>query len=432
VGKTSALNRMRLLALLAALFPASAIAQNVEVMSPDESVRIGGQLVNFDGDTYTIRTSLGDMTFAVEAVICKGEACPFIKPPTSEFAISGSKSLSELLIPALLNSYSNQIDSRTGVGDIAEGKMFTITDSEDDVLAKIEIYPSNSSTGLSELLQGDSSIALATRPARARELRAFEASNLGNVREDEQEHVLALDGLLIITSPDNPVRAISQENAALVFGGEINNWRELGGPDAPIRVYTRAVESGTGEQFNTLMLRPQGLSMRGDATEIGSDAEISLAVAADPQAIGFTSFVHRENAKSLAIEGVCGLQIPASEFAIKTEEYPLTRRLYAYSADREDPHHVKGFLDFAKSNTAQKAVQQAGFVDQSISMASVDTQGLRFASAIVANRTASALPELRRMVTDMLSSDRLSTTFRFRTGSSRLDTRGQSRFAMLF
>jgi len=248
VGKTSALNRMRLLALLAALFPASAIAQNVEVMSPDESVRIGGQLVNFDGDTYTIRTSLGDMTFAVEAVICKGEACPFIKPPTSEFAISGSKSLSELLIPALLNSYSNQIDSRTGVGDIAEGKMFTITDSEDDVLAKIEIYPSNSSTGLSELLQGDSSIALATRPARARELRAFEASNLGNVREDEQEHVLALDGLLIITSPDNPVRAISQENAALVFGGEINNWRELGGPDAPIRVYTRAVESGTGEQ----------------------------------------------------------------------------------------------------------------------------------------------------------------------------------------
>jgi len=166
--------------------------------------------------------------------------------------------------------------------------------------------------------------------------------------------------------------------------------------------------------------------MRGDATEIGSDAEISLAVAADPQAIGFTSFVHRENAKSLAIEGVCGLQIPASEFAIKTEEYPLTRRLYAYSADREDPHHVKGFLDFAKSNTAQKAVQQAGFVDQSISMASVDTQGLRFASAIVANRTASALPELRRMVTDMLSSDRLSTTFRFRTGSSRLDTRGQA------
>lgn len=414
------------LALLAALAPTAALAQSVELMSHDESVRINGELLNFDGTNYIIRTSLGELSFAASAVKCNGDACPFIKPPTSEFAISGSKSLSEILIPALINSYSNQLDSRIGVGEIEDGKLFTITDKDEDVLAKIEIYPSNSSTGLSELLQGDSSIALATRPARARETRAFEASNLGDVRQDRQEHVLALDGLLVITSPDNPVRAISQENAALVFGGEINNWSELGGPDAPINVYSRPIESGTGEQFNFLLLRPQGLSLRGDATEISSDTEISRAVATDPQAIGFTSFVHLENAKPLAIEGVCGLQIPATEFSIKTEEYPLTRRLYAYSAERDDPHHVKEFLEFAKSNSAQGAVQQAGFIDHSISTASVDTQGLRFASAIVANKSSSGLPELKRMVADMLSSDRLSTTFRFLTGSSRLDTRATS------
>lgn len=403
--------------------PTAVLAQSVELVSPDQSVRITGQLVNFDGKNYVINTSLGELTFAASAVTCNGEACPYIKPPTSEFAISGSKSLSEILIPALINSYSNQLDSRISVGDVDDGKLFTITDNDEDALAKIEIYPSNSSTGLSELLQGDSSIALATRPARARETRAFEASNLGNVRQDQQEHVVALDGLLIITSPDNPVRAISQENAALVFGGEINNWRELGGPDAPINVYSRPIETGTGEQFDFLLLRPQGFSLRGDAKETDSDAEISRAVAADPFAIGFTSFVHQENAKPLAIEGVCGLQIPATEFSIKTEEYPLTRRLYAYTAERDDPHHVKGFLEFAKSNAAQAAVRQSGFIDHSISTASVDTQGLRFASAIVANRNANGLPELQRMVTDMLSSDRLSTTFRFLTGSSRLDTR---------
>jgi len=416
-------NQLKSLALLTVLAPIAATAQSIELVSPDQSVRITGELVNFDGANYIISTSLGELTFAASAVQCIGDACPYIKPPTSEFAISGSKSLSEMLIPALINSYANQLDSRIGVGEIDDGQLFTITDSEDDALAKIEIYPSNSSTGLSELLQGDSSIALATRPARARETRAFEASNLGDVRQDQQEHVLALDGLLIITSPDNPVRAISQENAALVFGGEINNWSELGGPDAPIKVYTRPIETGTGEQFDFLLLRSQGLSLRGDATEIGSDDEISRVVAADPFGIGFTSFAHVKNAKPLAIEGVCGLQIPATEFAIKTEEYPLTRRLFAYSAERDDPHHVKEFLNFAKSNFAQDAVQKAGFINHSISTASVDTQGLRFASAIIANRNASSLPELKRMVADMLSSDRLSTTFRFLTGSSNLDTR---------
>jgi len=248
-------NQLKSLALLTVLAPIAATAQSIELVSPDQSVRITGELVNFDGANYIISTSLGELTFAASAVQCIGDACPYIKPPTSEFAISGSKSLSEMLIPALINSYANQLDSRIGVGEIDDGQLFTITDSEDDALAKIEIYPSNSSTGLSELLQGDSSIALATRPARARETRAFEASNLGDVRQDQQEHVLALDGLLIITSPDNPVRAISQENAALVFGGEINNWSELGGPDAPIKVYTRPIETGTGEQFDMTKFR---------------------------------------------------------------------------------------------------------------------------------------------------------------------------------
>lgn len=399
----------------------------MEITSPDNTVRIQGEMIGFDGTNYTLRTSLGELSFEAASVICTGEACPYIKPPTSEFIVSGSRSLSELLVPSLVQAYSTQLESRLDVGNGEDGgQLFTVTDIEGDDLAKIEIIASNSSTGMSELLAGDNSIALATRPARSREVKAFETSGLGVVRDAGQEHVLALDGLLIITSPENPVRAISEENAALVFAGEITNWSEIGGPDAPIVVYVRNAESGTAEQFENILLRPQGLTMRQDARVVSGDDSISDAVAIDQFGIGFTSFVHRRDAKSLAIEGVCGLQIPASEFAIKTEEYPLTRRLYAYSTTRDEPHHVQGLLDFAVSEAAQDAVTAAGFIDQSISSASVDSQGLRFASAIVANRNARALPDLQRMVSDMISSERLSTTFRFTTGSSNLDTRAQA------
>lgn len=413
------------LTALALSAPLPAASQEVEISSPDESVRVRGTMLGYDGTNYTIGTSLGELRFAAADVVCTGDACPYIKPPTSEFAISGSRSLSELLIPALMGTYSEQLASQVSLSDGEEGPLYTITDADADALAKVEIIATNSSSGITSLLQGDASLALSSRPARAREEQAFEASGLGKIRNSALEHVLALDGLLLVTSPQNPLRAITEENIGLVFAGEISNWSEIGGPDAPIRVYALSNDTSMGEQFETTMLRPQGLQMREDAITLENDSELSAAVAKDPFGIGFTSFVHRKDAKPLAIEGVCGLQTPPSEFAIKAEEYPLTRRLYAYSTEREEPHHVQAFVEFATSNLAQQAVRKAGFIDQSISTSNVNTQGLRFASAIIANRTASELPELQRMVTEMLSSERLSTTFRFLTGSSELDSRAK-------
>jgi len=414
------------LTVLALLAPLPAASQQVEISSPDETVRVIGDMLGFDGTNYTIGTSLGELSFPATDVICTGDACPYIKPPASEFAISGSRALSELLMPALMGSYSQQLASKISLSDGEEGKLFTITDAEADDLAKVEIIASNSSAGITSLLQGDSSLALSSRPARAREEQAFEASGLGKIRNTALEHVLALDGLLVVTSPQNPLRAITEENISLVFAGEINNWSEIGGPDAPIRVYALSKNSSTGELFDNILLRPQELSLRGDAITVQNDAELSGAVAKDPFGIGFTSFVHRKGAKPLEIQGVCGLRTPPSEFAIKTEEYPLTRRLYAYSTEREEPLHVQTFVDFATSSLAQNAVAKAGFIDQSISSSDISAQGLRFASAIIAsNRSSGELPELKRMATAMLGSERLSTTFRFLTGASELDNRAK-------
>ena len=49
--------------------------------------------------------------------------------------------------------------------------------------------------------------------------------------------VLALDALVPIVSPDNPVTAISMTDLARAFSGEIDNWAALGGPDAPIALH---------------------------------------------------------------------------------------------------------------------------------------------------------------------------------------------------
>lgn len=414
-------------ALLPVMLSAPAVAQNsdkgITLTSLDQTIRITGELVEFDGTNYTINTTLGTLVINAAQLSCEGDACPYIKPPTSEFTIAGAPAMGDLLVPALMQAYSGALNAAFTVDNEGGTPKLVMTDVENDDIARVEIAASTSSTGLVDLLQGDANIALSTRPIRRREVNTFQAGGLGNMVDPAQEIVVALDGLLIVTNPDNPVRAISEPNAALVFAGRIRNWSELGGPDAPINLYVRGSDSGTSEVFNNIIMRPQGLQMQANARVLGSDEEVSAAVASDPNGIGFTSFVHRAGAKALAIEGVCGLQTPPSEFTIKTEEYPLTRRLFMYRTAGDAPLHVKEFLDFAVSDEAQSAVASAGFVNQDVTQASVNSQGLRFASAIVANRSSTDLPQLRQMVQDMLSSDRLSTTFRFNTGSSQLDNR---------
>jgi len=49
-----------------------------------------------------------------------------------------------------------------------------------------------------------------------------------------REYVLALDALVPVTMPGHPVRRIFLSALAAVFSGEISNWKDLGGPEAPI------------------------------------------------------------------------------------------------------------------------------------------------------------------------------------------------------
>ncbi|EBA10912.1 phosphate ABC transporter substrate-binding/OmpA family protein [Roseobacter sp. CCS2] len=407
----------------------STSAQDVTLTALNGDVTIEGELLSFDGAVYTLGTVLGTLTLDADMVRCDGAGCPVTTSQASEFRISGSRTLSKDLIPSLLRTYgSDKIDAFGQINRTAAqagAANYEVVSTSGDMIAAVDIAPSNTTDGLSDLLRGEATIALASRPARNREARAFEEAGLGDIRATQNEHIVALDGLLLVTSPDNPVRAITEQNAALAFAGRITNWAELGGPDAPINIYVRDTNSGIREVFDNLLMRPNGLQIANNVILVQSDEALSQIVAVDPNGLGFTNFADGDGAKALAIEGVCGLQTPPNAFTIKTEEYPLTRLLYMYTASNRLPEHAKGMLDFALSEEAQGLISEAGFIDQTIREASVDSQGLRVASAVVANRDFSTFPQLQQMMEQLISSDRLSTTFRFETGSSNLDARAQ-------
>ena|GEM_PF-87189 len=418
-------------AAAALLSTAPVLAQEIELTAKDGSMTLKGDLVGFEDRKYTIRTQLGELVIDADSMDCAGAACPVMKPPAIDFRVTGAQTPSETLLPRLLNAYSAQSDTSVQIGSHPEeGQLIVLNDAEDDPLANVQVVSSTSSSGLVDLVQGDAQMALSTRPPRPNEADAFKKSGLGEIQGKDQEYVMALEGVLIITAPGNPIGAISDEMAARIFSGAVTNWSALGGPDAPIQVYARDAASDTGDAFTNLVMAAQSLQVRDDATIVDSDARLSARVAGDPFGIGFIGFGETGDAKPLAISGACGLRVAPSEFAIKSEQYPLTRRLSAYVAG-DRPDQLTGFFEFLNSDSAQQAVADAGFVTQEVATAPLDQHAERLSSAILSGLTAEALPRLQDMVRQMTDARQLSLSFRFVPGTNTLDARSHSDLARL-
>jgi len=146
---------------------------------------------------------------------------------------------------------------------------------------------------------------------------------------------------------------------------------------------------------------------------------MAAAVIKDPLAIGYVSFAFSEALKRLDLTNECGITASATPFAIKSEEYPLGRRLYFYNRADNTPDDAKRFLDYVMSPQADDVIAKSGFVNFAVERAPLDPA--RY-SSLYAGRSADSMEPLAdQLITDLTQWERFSTTLRFRPGSFILD-----------
>ena len=116
---------------------------------------------------------------------------------------------------------------------------------------------------------------------------------------------------------------------------------------------------------------------------------------------------------------------------MKTEDYPLTAPIFLYMPQRQRHVRVDGFLDWLRKPAAHLVIRRAGFVDLSAVAIPLRDQGDRLAAAIAMAGDEIPLVELQRMIKALRGSDRMSTTFRFEVGSTRLDAQSRSNVLQL-
>jgi len=208
--------------------------------------------------------------------------------------------------------------------------------------ANVTVQGGGSAVGINAALTGTAQIGMADLielPPEAKELTAT---------------VVARDGIAVVVNPANKASGLTMEQIRGVFSGEIENWSEVGGDDAPITVVSRESGSGTRSSFEKIV---KGLSMAKNAVIQDSNGTIRETVANDARAVGYlSSGMISEKIKALTVGGVA----PTVENVV-SGAYPLVRPIYFLTKGALSPA-AQDYVDYVLGPEGQKTIKDNGLI----------------------------------------------------------------------
>ena len=190
-----------------------------------------------------------------------------------------------------------------------------------------------------------------------------------NVKDEEkasvtEEFVIAKDGVAVVVNPESTIENLTIEQIKKIYIGEITNWKEVGGEDAPIVVVSREEGSGTRGAF-TEITKVMEKNEAGeevdnttkDALVQGSTGAVMQTVATTPDTIGYVSLGSlSDTVKAVKVEGVA----PSNE-TVLSGEYKISRP-FLYVVGGELTEAAQLYIDFILSEEGQAIVEDSGFI----------------------------------------------------------------------
>ncbi len=421
------------LVLAAGLFAvAPAMAKQVTLKSIEGTLSVKGELIAVEDGFYKLDTSIGRLSISVKDVICEGD-CPTLAK-NDNLQISGSSAIGSRLMPLLLEGYASsegmKLSSIPGapVGMIVN----EIVDADGKVLKTVRTNLGNSNEAFKALTNPDTQIGMSTRRVSPAEARRVARTRGGNLIDATQEHVVAVDPVVIMVHPSNPVQAVSIEDLDGIYSGRITNWSELGGRNESIIVYGRDKNSGIGGVFQQVIFAKSRNKQADSVIVLNEDEQLARSVMTQPSAIGIAGAAYASGTKPLDIIDQCGITVSPDSFTTKAEEYPIQRRVYLYNRSDNMDEIAQGLIDFLATEKADDLVKQAGFYNLAVEQDTRPYQGGRAFDVINATQNPEELPLMRELVVDLLSYDRLTTTIRFGSGSATLEAKAYADLDELF
>jgi len=220
----------------------------------------------------------------------------------------------------------------------------------------IQVTGGGSGTGLAALINGTTDIAQSSRPIKPSEAEQVK-SHAGT---DVIETPVALDGLAVFVHESNLVSELSLKQLKDIYTAKITNWKEVGGRDEPIVLYSRENNSGTYVYFKEHVL--ENADFAPTAQNLPGTAAVINAIAKDPRAIGYGGIAYGRGIKHLKVkkDDASPAVEPTLENVV-TGTYPISRYLYFYTAGKPNNPVASRFVKWVLSPEGQAIVKDVGY-----------------------------------------------------------------------
>jgi phosphate transport system substrate-binding protein len=215
---------------------------------------------------------------------------------------------------------------------------------------RIDIQTGGSSRGINDAAKGTADIGMTSRA-----LKETEKSGLTPV-------TIALDGIIMLVHASNPVSNLTDAQVLGIYKGELKNWKDVGGKDAPITVINRAEGRSELELFTEYYkiksadIKPSLIS--------GENQHGIKSAASDPNAIIYMSVGASEFAASEGekVKLVSWNGIEANSRNVANGKLPITRPLVLVIKNDASPL-IRAVVDYARSKDVQDLVRGFSYVE---------------------------------------------------------------------
>ncbi|MCX7924193.1 MAG: PstS family phosphate ABC transporter substrate-binding protein [Fimbriimonadales bacterium] len=214
-----------------------------------------------------------------------------------------------------------------------------------------------SSVGIEALINGTTDICASSRIMRKPELDRARSHGVMAIGIP-----VALDGLAVCVNASNPVESLTMDQLRRIYTGQITNWRQVGGPDMPIVVFSRDSHSGTYGFFQQKVLKSRNWG-RG-VRFVSSTSEEAREVARTQGGIGYGGVAYFKNRPGIKILKIAAKEgEPAyapTEENVRSRKYPIWRYLYFYT-NGKPRGEVANFINWVRSEEGQALVEEVGY-----------------------------------------------------------------------
>ncbi len=176
---------------------------------------------------------------------------------------------------------------------------------------------------------------------------------------DRVQLAVGIESSVVVLNKSNTVSELTLNQLKLIFTGKIINWKELGGKEGAIQIYSTESAAGGSLFLRDVLLQDEEFdtTMRGFTNQ----KEMASAVAADPRGIGFGPITDAASVKLPRIsKGKNFVSIEATMDNIRSARYPLARYMYWSIAKNASPL-AHQFCEWMVSKDGQLVVESLGY-----------------------------------------------------------------------